>query len=166
MLDGKVMGRIHAVSRSSITSVKYTFINQKPFIIAGHSNGQIAWYSAKCGTLTAVTPPSATPVAHFVDIADKMYSVSGDSVQIWANKGDCHPRATISTSEPHHNRVFAVVRWRLRYLVLYTYGYVALFDEHFRPIAEPKFVSDKGFRHQDSAISLKGDLTIFDRVRK
>ena len=56
--DQKLIGRIHTVGDCSLTELKYVFINKTPFIIAGHANGQVEWYSAKCGTITGMVNSS------------------------------------------------------------------------------------------------------------
>ena len=144
LTDGKIIGRIHTVGNSSLTDVKYTFINQKPFILAGHANGQIGWYSAKCGTMTAVTPPSQSSIENFVSIKDTIYAVSQNSVQIWANKGDCDKRALISPEE-HHNTVFSIIKVQSFYFILYKYGYIGLFDENYQQMGSSKYANDIGF---------------------
>ena len=145
LLDGKVIGRIHTVAQSSLTDVKYTFINNKPFILAGHANGQIGWYSAKCGTMTAVTPPTQSSITNFVTIKDRICAVSKDSVQIWSNKGDSLNRGIISQTEPHHNKVFAITKIQSNYMVLYKYGSIALFDEQYQLVEGPTIANNIGF---------------------
>ena len=83
----KQIGRIHSAGRTSITALKYTLIENQPFIICGHSNGQVGWYGAKCGTLAASTEPTRYPVQSFVPFKNQVLTISKGITQAWDNFG-------------------------------------------------------------------------------
>ena len=140
--QGKVIGRIHTVGASSLTQVKYSFINNKPFIITGHANGEIAWYSAKCGTLTAFTHANQHAVENFVNLKETLYTVSKDSVEIWENKGVAQTKAIVEARSDHENSVLAIFKILDGYFIVYKYGYVAIFDENFIMVQKSRVSSD------------------------
>ena len=50
LVKPSIIGKIRAPVRSSITAIGTVFDLNEPFLTAGHSNGDITWFQARCGT--------------------------------------------------------------------------------------------------------------------
>jgi len=131
--DGKTIGRIHSNNQTSISAVGLIQHNQQPFIITGHANGSLGWYSSRCGTQAAETGPTGKTIDKICQIKDSIFVQGANSVDLWGKQGS-HTKhgqlftpGTGSIDQIDQNYVIRLHKCNEMYIVIYKHGYISSF---------------------------------------